>query len=512
MTATFTIDRVLQDKRLLGAGLGDPGSWRMWLVILRAAFGLPLAEDELKVFAAVAGDRSPPGHRCRELWCVAGRRSGKSRMAAAIAIYLALFTKHKLARGEKGMCLIIAGSTAQASTVFNYIRGFLEASPALAKEVAAVSRHEVTLRNGIILGVHSNSFRTVRGRTLIACVMDEVAYWRDLDSALPDTETYSAVLPALATTNGMLVGISTPYRKLGLLHQNHRDHFGVDGDDVLVVQGGSAAFNPTLSMAVIETQRAADPVASSAEWDAIFRSDISAYLDDELIDAAVEHGRPLELAPRGGVHYQAFTDASGGTGGDSYTLSIAHKDNVGRVIVDVLRGTSGGKFDPHATTWEYSNLLKQYGVRSVIGDFYGAEWVASTWQANGINYTRSEQSKYELYLEAVPLFTRGLIRLPDHAKLLRELRTLERHTHRSGRDTVDHPKGGRDDYANSACGVAVLVGVDAAGWMRSENLKPVIARLQQMGPYNGRVRSTAVIGERRAAQMAWARDRRTYGW
>ena len=229
-------------------------------------------------------------------------------MAAAIAIFLALFTKHRLARGEKGMCLIIAGSTAQASTVFNYIRGFLEASPAMAKEVVAISRHEITLRNGIILGVHSNSFRTVRGRTLVACVMDEVAYWRDLDLALPDTETYSAVLPALATTNGMLVGISTPYRKLGLLHQKHRDHFGVDGDDVLVVQGGSAAFNPTLSTAVIETQRAADPTAAAAEWDAVFRSDISAYLDDELIDAAVEHGRPLELAPRGGVYYQAATD------------------------------------------------------------------------------------------------------------------------------------------------------------------------------------------------------------
>jgi len=26
----------------------------------------------------------------------------------------------------------------------------------------------------------------------------------------------------------------TPYRRLGLLHQKYRDHFGVDSDDVLV--------------------------------------------------------------------------------------------------------------------------------------------------------------------------------------------------------------------------------------------------------------------------------------
>jgi hypothetical protein len=33
------------------------------------------------------------------------------------------------------------------------------------------------------------------------------------------------------------------------------------------------------------------------------------------------------------------------------------------------------------------------------------------------------------------------------------LRLLERHTHRSGRDTVDHGRIGSDDFANSCCGV-----------------------------------------------------------
>jgi hypothetical protein len=31
--------------------------------------------------------------------------------------------------------------------------------------------------------IHSNSFRTIRGRTLCACVFDEVAVWRDELSA-----------------------------------------------------------------------------------------------------------------------------------------------------------------------------------------------------------------------------------------------------------------------------------------------------------------------------------------
>ena len=34
-----------------------------------------------------------------------------------------------------------------------------------------------------------------------------------------------------------------------------------------------------------------------------------------------------------------------------------------------------------------------------------------------------------------------------------ELRLLERHTHRSRRDTVDHGRIGSDNFANSCCGV-----------------------------------------------------------
>ena len=58
-----------------------------------------------------------------------------------------------------------------------------------------------------------------------------------------------------------------------------------------------------------------------------------------------------------------------------------------------------------------------------------------------------------IYLESLPIFTRGLVRLPNHARLIRELRLLEWRTHRSGKDTVEHPRNGHDDFANVVCGV-----------------------------------------------------------
>ena len=58
-----------------------------------------------------------------------------------------------------------------------------------------------------------------------------------------------------------------------------------------------------------------------------------------------------------------------------------------------------------------------------------------------------------IYLESLPIFTRGLVRLPNHARLIRELCLLERRTQRSGKDTVEHPRNGHDDFANVVCGV-----------------------------------------------------------
>jgi hypothetical protein len=212
-------------------------------------------------------------------------------------------------------------------------------------------------------------------------------------------------------------------------------------------------FNATLSEDTIATQRLTDPTSAVSEWDALFRDDIGALFDDAVLDRAVDYGRPLELPPlpAGKAFYRAFCDASGGVGKDSYTIAIAHKEG-DQFVVDVCRGTKGA-FDPQTVTEQYAALLKEYRIGAIVGDHYGAEWVKSTWSRCNITYTRSDLPKSAIYLECVPLFTRGLVRLPDHAALIRELRLLERRTHRGGKDSVDHPKNGHDDLANSVCGV-----------------------------------------------------------
>jgi hypothetical protein len=73
-----------------------------------------------------------------------------------------------------------------------------------------------------------------------------------------------------------------------------------------------------------------------------------------------------------------------------------------------------------------------------------------------IDFAMPGMNGAEVAVEA-PLFARGLVRLPNHPKLLRELRLLERRVHRSGKDSVDHGRNGHDDYANAVCGVLQLL-------------------------------------------------------
>jgi hypothetical protein len=199
-------------------------------------------------------------------------------------------------------------------------------------------------------------------------------------------------------------------------------------------------------------QRLADPTAASSEWDAEFRADLVGYLDDTVIDRAINRARPLELPPLGhGAFYRAFVDPSGGAvGGDAYSIAIAHKED-NKYVVDVVRGRRG-PFDPAELTREYAALCLDYKVQTVVGDAYAAQWVTKAWQECGISYVHSDLNASQLYLECLPLFTRGLLELPDHPTLIRELRLLERIPGRVGKDQVTHPRGCHDDHANAVCG------------------------------------------------------------
>lgn len=451
MKPSISIRKALADPNLLGSVLaGD--SWRSWRVLMIASMGEALTDDERATFKALTGRDHEPLLRVEEFAAVVGRRGGKSRAMATLAAYIAGLCKHPLVRGERGICLQIAPDQRQASITLDYATAAFEASPILAQLIANRTSDALELTNGISIEVRAASFRRLRGPTYVCVIADECAFWLAENSANPDAEILNAVRPGLATTGGPLILASSPYAKRGVLWDVHRRHFGADGDPlILVAQGTSRDFNPSLPQRVVDRALERDHAAASAEYLAQFRSDIETFVSYEIVQACV--GDHVEMAPLDALSYCAFVDPSGGSA-DSFTVAVTHTDGE-RAVIDAAREITP-PFSPDAVIEEYATLLKSYRVTSVTGDRYAGEFPRELFRKHGIIYECAEKPKSDLYRDLLPLLNAGRIVLPRSERLVAQLVGLERRTARSGKDSIDHGPGGHDDLCNAVAGAASL--------------------------------------------------------
>lgn len=330
--------------------------------------------------------------------------------------------------------------------MLSYVTGLLTDSKILSGMVTRETADGVELSNGVSVEVGTNSFRSVRGRTLLAAILDEVAFFRSSETAKADIETYRALTPALATTGGMLIGISSPYARRGLLFDKWRKHYGKP-DDVLVTQASTLQMNPTIPERVIKEAYADDPQAAKAEWGGEFRSDVEQFLSLDAIDACTR-SQPLEIPKQHGQRYFAFVDPAGG-GADEFCIAIGHREGDRRegyqTIVDCIRAQRG-------TPADYALLLKAYDVSKVTGDKYAGSWPHDECERHGITYMPSDKPRSGLYLDLLPAINSGRVELPPDNRLAVQLSGLERKTGR-GRDSIDHAPGSHDDRANVIAGL-----------------------------------------------------------
>jgi hypothetical protein len=84
---TISIREALTDPSLLGNVLTGQ-SWQPWRVLLVAAMGEPLTDEERATFTALTGRPTEPLQRVEEFCAVVGRLGGKSRAMAILAAYV----------------------------------------------------------------------------------------------------------------------------------------------------------------------------------------------------------------------------------------------------------------------------------------------------------------------------------------------------------------------------------------------------------------------------------------
>ena len=442
-------------------------SWDNWRSVLKATAGLPMESAETGFFKSIAGGREPPRSRPREAWYVCGRRAGKDSIVSLVAAHSAsTFDPRGILRpGERVVVACVAPNRDVAKIIKGYVTAFFETIPSLRDMIQRETKDLVELKNFVDIAILTDDFRTVRGRPILCCILDEVAMLDSGENAT-DLELYAALLPGMATIpQAQMFGISSPYAKKGLLHKKFVDNFGKDNEDVLVIQAPSHIMNPILDTRDRDRQMAEDPARARAEWYAEFRDDIVAFIDPATVDLCVIKGRAkLDFAI--GRSYTAAVDPSGGSS-DSMTLAIAHAEG-DKGILDYV-GEWPAPFSPEQVVTEIAFVLRSYGITSVIGDRYAAEWPRERFRNQRIEYQTADQTRSEAYLTLLPAINSGKIELLDDRRLISQLVSLERRVARSGKDSVDHPRGGHDDVINAAAlalvGAALTPMSSADGWI-----------------------------------------------
>ena len=442
--------RAIGDPKVFGSHFRDKESWQAWFAFLAALFGLALTPEQAAIYQQCTGRSAPPTGSASEAWLVCGRRAGKSFILALVAVFLAAFFDWRpyLGPGERATIMVIAADRRQARTIMRYVRGLLKATPMLAQLIEAERAESLDLSNRVTVEVHTASFRTVRGYTIVAALLDELAFWLGEDSSNPDFEIITAIRPAMSTIpNAMLLCASSPYSRKGALWEAYHRYFGHDGP-VLVWQSDTRRMNPCVPQSFIDAEYEKDPVSAEAEFGAQFRTDIETYISREAVEAVVEWGAH-ERGPFGNTRYTGFVDVSGG-GADSFALAVAHKEGeIG--VLDAIREVRP-PLSPEAVITEFADLLKTYRITKVIGDRYGGEFPREIFRKAGIRYEPCKDPKGTIYLGLVPMLNSGKVKLLGNKRLISQLIGLERNTARGGRDSIDHARGAHDDVANAVAG------------------------------------------------------------
>ena len=456
-----SIVEFVTDPQLLGLSCSP-----RQLALLKTLDGLELTAEELEHFRAHTGRQTYFGVPFPDGTIIAGARSGKdSRIAVPKLLHEACFGDHEryLGKGEHGTLALVAQDQRATRTAFGYVRGYMTGSPLLRAMIDEEREAELWLTNRMRVVCFASSAKSIRGWSIPAAVMDELAFFRLDAGADADVEIQTALRRGgVGFPHARLLKITTPYLRAGVAYEDFTQYYGQDSPDVLVWRATTLEMNPTISEHRLAREQRVDSQRFAREYLAEFGDDIEAFLPSAWSAGAVIEGR-REMPASPEYVYTVTVDPSGGaTAGDEFVVNVLHVEG-DRFVQDLVKGWSSGRgqtVNLAAIVEEIAQICKRYRTSTVIGDHYAGEWPKQEFQKVGLFYRPATFDKSASYLELEPQLATGRVELLDDPTLVRQLRQLERRYKVGGKKvTIDHPKGGHDDRANAlALGVAERAG------------------------------------------------------
>ena len=442
-----------------------------------------------KLFGDV--DAIPPEGR-HVIAAVCGARGGKSYLFCGLRLlHLALTVDlSTLAPGEQASALIVAPDLRLARQTLRYALGAAKGNREIAKRITGESSDGFTLarEGGRVVAIEclpaTRGGSALRGRSLVGAVLDESAFFRDEDYAVNDGELFKAVAPRILP-GGQTILASTPWAEgQGLLYDLFQANFGAP-------RTALAAHAPTLLLrddertrAIVERERERDPDNAAREFDAVFMSAGSGlFFDPTAIDAAIDSSLRIPLPHAPGDATTAGADF--GFRSDSSALAVTRFDGELYRLADLveLRPARGRPLAPSAVVASFADTTRRYGVPAVIADRHYEEAIREHLATHGLRLTPAPdglRGKIETYTRARALLHEGRVRLPEHPRLVAQLKAIVSRPTPGGGLTISSPRragGGHGDLVSAlVLALAALPGTHVPPWMRgliSADVKPL---------------------------------------
>ena len=450
-------------------------------VVLKADYGLPLTPDEMGIYTEITGGLTTQhglGEEAIESVLVLGGRSGKSFVTSIKAIYESVARGHYWRRflnpGEIGYAVVIATSKEQAITIIqSNVTRILQQSPRLQDWIVGDPlKAELTLKNGLKIKSLPCNTKVARGIPIFFLTLDEACHFF-VEGANADTDVYNSASPRLAQFPGAKNSlISTPAAKQGLLYKRFEEGYTVPGR--VTFRAPTLMMNPLVDRAFLERERKRDPANYDREFNANFAENVSAFFSADSLDAAFTLAG--DVLPQPGVWYFCGIDQSGISGRDRFALSISHRDNEGRVLIDVCRS-----WDAQGATElldEITSLRDAYGLRGATIDRYARGWVQQALEGIGLEVSVRAPLP-EVYQNSKSLLLAGLLALPDNQELRAGLVNTAAFYGRNNALSIQHDRGssGHADLADAVC---------TAAWCASQAVEyQAVERVSAIDAYGG---------------------------
>ena len=421
----FTPDILLTRSMLspeLFADVFSSASVWTWRTVAKLIDGIPLTEQrEVDLFKQCTGrtkllSTSSTGV-LRRFALEVGRRGGKDRFLSGVGVWRAAlccdWRKH-LSAGEQAVVILLGKAKRQAAILRRYCHGLLQGKK-LQREVVRETADIIEFQNGSQLEIASNDIGLVRGRSAVAVIGSECAYWKSEEHSInQDEEVIGAAEPSMAMCpdGGLLLLGSTVYRRQGLMYKLYKQLYGNDQTNDICWFAPSRTMNPLLKQAVVDAALANDLHKANAEFFGVWREDSEDCYPVDALDACTDQN-VLERPPLPFVSYFAFFDGATGTGREAFALAIAHREG-DKVIIDAIRERKP-RFVPSDVIAEYSTLLKQYRCHQVVGDKFAGGYEFE-WQRCGITHLPGKRVHKNRALHSFPADDFGRSRPDDRQR------------------------------------------------------------------------------------------------